>query len=165
MLPAGRDQQPFGARGEQPLGAGVVLLRPVVGDPQDQPGPRPRGGLVGAADHLGEVVRRGGREHAEDQAAARAAGPGGDGVLRPGHRAVDPVEQAAVGQFLDVPAHRDGRDPQLRGQVRHPGGAPVPHQPEQAVMTFSSTLAHGGSPLAVCGPARGPAGTGAGVRP
>lgn len=39
MLPAGRDQQPFGARGEQPLGAGVVLLRPVVGDPQDQPGP------------------------------------------------------------------------------------------------------------------------------
>ncbi|GGV84543.1 hypothetical protein GCM10015535_29530 [Streptomyces gelaticus] len=76
-----------------------------------------------------------------------------------------PVEKAATGQLLHVAAGRDGRDAQLRGQIRDPGRTPFPYQSEQAVMTFSSTFAHGSSPLAVCGASPGPAGAEAMVRP
>ncbi|CAM5446476.1 hypothetical protein STANM309S_03352 [Streptomyces tanashiensis] len=37
--PAGRDERALGARREEALGAGAVLLRPVVGDPRREPRP------------------------------------------------------------------------------------------------------------------------------
>ncbi|GAA2502954.1 hypothetical protein GCM10010393_39240 [Streptomyces gobitricini] len=57
-----------------------------------------------------------------------------------------PVQQAPGRQGLGVPARGHGRDAQLCGEVRDPGRAALPHQGEQTVVTFNSTLAHGKIP-------------------
>lgn len=60
---------------------------------------------------------------------------------------MDPVQQSALGQRLGVAARRDGGDPQQTGQIGDTGRAALPYQGQKSVVTFSCTLAHGGSPL------------------
>ncbi|GGU10741.1 hypothetical protein GCM10010289_34990 [Streptomyces violascens] len=63
-----------------------------------------------------------------------------------------PVEPPLVGEELHVPPHGHRRDPQLRGELGHPRRAAPAHQPQQSVMTFSSTFTHSGIPFAVWRP-------------
>ncbi|KWT56989.1 hypothetical protein ADL21_37025 [Streptomyces albus subsp. albus] len=147
--PARRHEQPLRPGREQPLGARRVLLGAVVRDPQHEPRPGARCGLVGAPDHIGEVVRGRGRQQTQHAPLANRHAPPGAPPPRPGHRPVHPVQQPLPGQRLDIAPYGDGRDAELVGQVGDAGRAALPYQGQQTVMTLHSTLAHGGSPLAV----------------
>ncbi|MGX1129970.1 hypothetical protein RKD49_002160 [Streptomyces glaucescens] len=124
------DQQAVDAVGEHPLGLGPLLLGVVLRDAEDEPDAACGGGLPGALDDLGVVVVGGRHDEPEDRLPpAPAGGRRGCGrfparglraVLGQHRAAVHPGDEAALGQCLDVPAHGDGGDVQLRGDVRDP---------------------------------------------
>ncbi|UTJ14519.1 hypothetical protein SRIMDV3_19970 [Streptomyces rimosus subsp. rimosus] len=106
--PARRHEQPFRPGREQSLGARRVLLGAVVRDPQHEPRPGARRGLVGAPDHIGEVVRGRGRQQPQHAPFANGRAPPDAPLPGPGHRPVHPVQQPLPGQRLDIAPYGDG---------------------------------------------------------
>lgn len=111
--------------------AAAVEDGPVVGDDGDV-------GALGARRQGADELERGGAAAHEDRLVVghEPRGFGGDGallahmaagalvcagerVVRDEHRAaVDAAEEPPGGEGIEVPAHRDGRDPELAGHVR-----------------------------------------------